>query len=201
MKIVGLTGGMGVGKSQVARLFEEKGYPVYSADIRAKELMEEEQELKTELIRLLGEEAYAGNKLNKKYIAEKIFSNQELLKKQNSLVHLAVKNDFEAWVARQKGNFCIKEAAILFESGSYKACDYTVVVTAPEEVRIQRILTRDNSTEEEIRKRLQNQLPQEKLIKLADFHIINDSHLEHLEVEVNSLIERLEEITGNRKTV
>ncbi len=194
MKIVGLTGGMGVGKSKVAQLFEERGYPVYGADIRAKELMEEDPELKKELIRLLGEEAYTRNQLNKKYIAEKIFSDKELLKKQNALVHLAVKYDFEVWISRQKTDFCIKEAAILFESGSYKACDYTIVVTAPEEERIQRILARDSSTEEEIRKRLQSQWAQEKLVELADFHIVNDSDLEHLKTQVNILINKLKKL-------
>ncbi|MDR2122553.1 MAG: dephospho-CoA kinase [Flavobacteriaceae bacterium] len=191
MKVVGLTGGMGAGKSVVAKLFEEEGYPVYSSDVRAKELMTENKELKEKLIRLLGSEAYSGNVLNKKYIAQKIFSDEELLKKQNALVHSAVRNDFKDWVSRQKGNFCIKEAAILFESGSYKDCDYTIVVTAPEEIRIQRVLSRDKSSVEEIKKRLRNQWSQEKIIEMSDFQISNDSNPENLKRQVARLITQL----------
>ncbi|MDR1876245.1 MAG: dephospho-CoA kinase [Flavobacteriaceae bacterium] len=193
MKVVGLTGGMGTGKSTVAKLFEEKGYPVYSSDSRAKELMMEDKDLKAKLIHLLGEDSYSGDTLNKKYIAQKIFSDKKLLQEQNALVHSAVRNDFKDWVAKQKGDFCIKEAAILFESGAHKDCDYIIVVTAPEQIRINRILSRDGLTEEEIKKRLQNQWSQEKLADLADFQITNDSDMENIKTQVNHIIKQLEE--------
>jgi len=192
MKIIGLTGGIGAGKTTVARLFEEQGYGVYNSDMKAKELMTNHPQLKKQLIDLLGDEAYIGEELNKKWIAEKIFSDTELLKKQNVLVHTAVRENFEAWAKRQKGSFCIREASILFESGSYKTCDYTVVVTAPDEIRLQRAALRDGTGTEEIKKRMKYQFPQEKLIELADFQIINDGNREILKTQVNNLIQKLE---------
>lgn len=192
MKILGVTGGIGAGKSTVIELFKEKGYAVYNSDTQAKMLMEENNSLKQEIIELLGEESYLNGTLNRSFIAQKIFTNQELLKQQNKLVHAAVKEDFKNWLSLQKGKFCIKEAAILFESGSYKDCDFTLVVTAPEKLRIERVMKRDHISEEAVKQRIKHQWPQEKLIKLADFHISNDSNLENLTKQVNIVIKELE---------
>ncbi|MDR3272244.1 MAG: dephospho-CoA kinase [Flavobacteriaceae bacterium] len=199
MKIIGLTGGIGAGKTTVAQLFEKRGYGVYNSDIKAKELMTVDFQLKRQLIDLLGEEAYIGSELNKKWIAEKIFSDAELLKKQNALVHAAVRKDFAAWTRRQKGSFCVKEASILFESESYKSCDYTVVVTAPDEIRLRRAVLRDKAAMEEIKKRMKYQFSQEKLIELADFQIINNEDLEKLKTRVDELIQKIENLLQQQK--
>lgn len=184
MKIVGLTGGMGVGKSTVAKLFEDFGFPVFNSDTRAKELMVENDELKRNIISLLGQEAYEGDTLNRKYIAKKIFTDKELLKKQNLLVHTALQQDFQLWKSKQNALFGIKEAAILFESGSYKDCDFTIAVTSPDSLRMQRILSRDHLSETEVKERIQHQWPQSKIVKLSTFHINNDSDYENLKNQV-----------------
>lgn len=192
MEILGVTGGIGAGKSTVIKIFKEKGYSVYNSDIRAKKLMEENDSLKQEIINLLGEKAYLNGSLNRSFIAQKIFTDHELLKEQNKLVHAEVKKDFKNWVSVQNGKFCIKETAILFESGSYKDCNYTLVVTAPERLRIERVMERDNIPEDKVKLRIKNQWPQEKLIKLSDFHISNDSSIENLNKQVKSIINILE---------
>ncbi|MGM5629438.1 dephospho-CoA kinase [Apibacter raozihei] len=198
MKIIGLTGGMGAGKSTVAKIFNSLGYPVYGADIRAKQLMQEDLSLKKNIIDLLGPDAYQNNNLNTKYIAKRIFSDKEILAKQNSYVHAAVKKDFKNWFTSQKNNiFCIREAAILFESGSYKDCDFTIVVTASEEVRIKRILSRDLTTVEEVKKRLDNQWSQKKLVELSDYQIENNLDLNYLTQQVLQLIEKIKIRLGN----
>lgn len=192
MKVIGLTGGIGTGKTTVAEIFKNKGYGVYNSDQRAKELMTEDTELKHQIIQLLGEESYLPNdELNRKFIAQKIFSNKELLKKQNALVHPAVAKDFLLWKEKQNKEFCIKEAAILFESGSYKQFDKVILVSAPLEIRIKRVKERDSASEEEIRKRIENQANQEELEKLADFVIENQSSLADLQMQIDKIIPEL----------
>ena len=188
MKIVGLTGGMGVGKSTVAKLFENFGFPVYNSDTRAKELMVENNDLKMKIISLLGKEAYEGETLNRKFVAKQIFSNKDLLKKQNFLVHTALRKDFELWKSKQNTVLGIKEAAILFESGAYQDCDYTIAVTSPDSVRMQRIISRDHLSESEIKERLQHQWPQKKIVELSTFLINNDSDYENLKIQVIHII-------------
>ena len=193
MKIVGLTGGMGVGKSTVAAIFESNGFPVFNSDTRAKELMVENTDLKKNIISLLGEESYEGENLNRKYIAKVIFSDENLLKKQNLLVHSALQKDFQLWKTKQDAAFCVKEAAILFESGSYKDCDYTVAVIAPDSIRIPRINSRDHLPIEEVKKRLQHQWAQEKVVKLSNFHIVNDFDFKNLQSQVMKIISILKD--------
>lgn len=174
MKIVGLTGGIGSGKTTIATMFSELGIPVYIADVEAKKLTNSSETIKKELIKILGEEAYNDKGLNRKYVANIIFNDNELLEKVNAIIHPQVAEHFKQWVAEQTSSYCIKEAAILFENGSYKNCDYTILVTAPKETRIERILQRDDTTREEINSRMDNQWPDEKKQQLADFIIENE---------------------------
>ena len=173
MKTVGLTGGIGSGKTTIATMFNELGIPIYIADIEAKKLTNSSEEIKAELLKILGDKAYDEDGLNRKYVADQIFNDAELLKKVNKVIHPQVTKHFKNWAKQQSEAYCIKEAAILFENGGYKECDYTILVTAPKETRIDRILKRDDITEAEIKSRMDNQWPDEKKIELADFVIEN----------------------------
>ncbi len=175
MKKIGLTGGIGSGKSTVARIFEVMGIPVYYADDRAKQLMAEDPELKAGIIALFGAEAYSRNELNRSHIAHLAFSDPSLLKKLEALVHPAVLADGERWHNAQQGvPYTIKEAALLFESGSYKALDKIIVVTAPLELRIERVMKRDQISRDSIESRIARQMLEEEKVKLSDFIIVND---------------------------
>lgn len=172
---VGLTGGIGSGKSIVARVFQIMGIPVYNSDERAKALYVESKEVKAAVIDLLGEQSYLeSGELNRKYIGEQVFSNQSLLEQLNKIIHPAVGRDFEHWTSRQNAPYVIKEAAILFESGAHVGVDQIVAVSAPDEVRIRRVIERDDVTREEVLRRMSNQMNQEELIKKSDFVIAND---------------------------
>jgi len=173
MKIVGLTGGIGSGKTTVATMFENLGVPVYIADVEAKKLTNSSKIIRRKLIELLGEDAYGTNGLNSAYVANCIFNNAELLQRVNQIIHPKVKTHFKRWVKKQKGPYCIKEAAILFENGSFKDCDYTILITAPMDVKMKRLLQRDNTTEEAIRSRMKNQWDDTKKSKLANSIIEN----------------------------
>lgn len=175
MKKIGLTGGIGSGKSTVARIFEVMGIPVYYADDRAKQLMVEDPDLKAGIIALFGAEAYQGGELNRAYIGSLAFADPSLLKKLEAIVHPAVLADGERWNQAQKGvPYTIKEAALLFESGSYKALDKVVVVAAPLELRIDRVVRRDQTSREAVEARIARQMPEEEKVRLADFVIVND---------------------------
>lgn len=194
MKIIGLTGGIGSGKSLVANYLAQKGVPVYNSDLRAKQLMNFSVDLKQKIIELLGENAYQNNELNRAYIGEKVFNNVELLQKLNTIVHPIMRKDFEDWVENYKKNnhkFCIKEAAILFESGAYKNCNYIVVVTADEKIRTQRVMKRDSITKEQILQRMKQQMSEQEKISKADYVINNSSSIENLYLEAEKLYKLL----------
>ncbi len=173
MKVVGLTGGIGSGKSTVAKMFEKLGVSVYISDDEAKKLMNEDDEVKKKIIALLGENSYVDEKLNRTYIANIVFNDTTKLEKLNAIVHPAVALHFDSWKSLQDSVYVIKEAAILFENGGYKKCDYTILVSVPSKVRIQRVLKRDSITEEQLRSRMNNQWEDAKKIPLADFVIYN----------------------------
>ncbi|MEZ4858080.1 MAG: dephospho-CoA kinase [Flavobacteriaceae bacterium] len=173
MKIVGLTGGIGSGKTTVAGFFQELGIPVYIADIEAKKLTNTSKIIKRKLNTLFGENVYTKEGLNRNLVANKIFNNKELLDQVNAIIHPKVNRHFLRWKKKQKGHYCIKEAAILFENGGYKECDILILVTAPLEIRLQRVQDRDKSTPKEVMARINNQWPDEKKIPLADFIITN----------------------------
>ncbi|MDH7448275.1 dephospho-CoA kinase [Aquimarina sp. 2201CG14-23] len=190
MKIVGLTGGIGSGKSTVAKMFKKLGASIYIADDEAKKLMNEDDDVKKQILQLLGKESYVSGELNRPFIADKVFNDKSLLEKLNAIVHPAVANHFITWKQKQKGAYVIKEAAILFENSGYKQCDYTILVTAPEETRIERVLKRDHTTRTQVLARLKNQWLDSKKIPLADFVIIN-TKLEETWLQVQQIHNKL----------
>ncbi|WP_185974406.1 dephospho-CoA kinase [Litoribacter populi] len=172
--LVGLTGGIGSGKSIVAKFFSLLGTPVYYADDRAKWLMSNDPDLKKNLVDTFGEESFLPDgTLNRAYLAEVVFGDPEATKKINSLVHPAVKLDFDKWAEMQNTPYVLKEAALLFETGSYKELDKIINVSSPIKLRISRILLRDQRSETQINEIIDRQLPDEEKNKLADFVIKN----------------------------
>ena len=175
---VGITGGRGSGKTTVCQVFEKLGVPVYYADQRAKELMEDDKQLIAEIKKEFGDDIYdADGKLMRKQLAEIVFNNEEKLVKLNSLVHPAVFRDNQSWneVLAKKGYpYTLREAALLIETGSYLTLDKLIVVSAPEEDRISRVMARDGSTREQVLARIRAQMPEEQKVKYADYIIYND---------------------------
>jgi dephospho-CoA kinase len=175
---VGITGGIGSGKSTVAKVFSALGAPVYDADSRAKVLMGTDSVLIDQIKKEFGDAAYADGQLNRKYLASQVFGNPERLKKLNGLVHPRVTEDYSAWVQRHDNKkYVLKEAALLFEAGSAAQLDTIIVVTAPETLRIKRAMQRDGRSEAEVRKIISEQWPQEKLLSLAQHEVRNDETL------------------------
>ena len=183
-KIIGLTGGIGTGKTTIAKVFECLDVPVYFSDDRAKELYLL-PELKARIISLLGNGAYNDSgSLNREFISSQVFVDSVKLEKLNAIIHPAVKEDFKSWQSKYfKKNFVIKESALLFETGLYKECDHTILVTSPMELRINRIQQRDQKGREEVMRRINAQWPEEKKIPLCSFLIRND--------EMDSVIEQV----------
>lgn len=172
---VGITGGIGVGKSYVAKIFKTMGIPVYDADTEAKKLMKSHPDIKENLIREFGENTYTKKgELDNKYLAKLVFDNTEKLNKLNAIVHPVVIQHGRDWGERQKTEYSLKEAALLFESGSYKELDYTILVTAPIDVRIARVMGRDGVDREAVLQRMAKQMPEDEKATLADFTIAND---------------------------
>lgn len=173
---IGITGNIGSGKTTVSKVFEVLGIPVFYADDAAKRVMVEDAILMDGIKATFGRESYFNEgTLNRKYIASIVFNDEEQLAKLNSLVHPAVFRAFDEWAAQVKNApYIMKEAALLFESDSYKMCDRTIMVTAPLELRIERVVQRDGFTREEILSRDARQFSEEKKIELADFVIRND---------------------------
>jgi dephospho-CoA kinase len=171
---VGITGGIGTGKSTVAKILVALGYPVYFSDDRAKWLMENNQQLVVELTRLMGNETYIAGKLNRSFIAKKLFSSPALKEKINALVHPVVRADFKLWVENQTQSIVFQESALLVETGAVQLFDALIVVTAPLEDRVKRIQKRDGLNTSEIERRFANQFSDEEKIKVADCVLIND---------------------------
>lgn len=173
---VGLTGGIGAGKSTVAKMFEVLGVPVYYSDDRAKQIMIEKPSLIAELKAAFGEETYGlDGSLNRAYLAAKVFHDPAQLKVLNTIVHPALWQDAADWAANQtNAPYTIQEAAILFESGSFRWMDSTVLVYAPHEDRIQRTIKRDNISREEVLARMDKQMPEDEKMRLAEHIIYND---------------------------
>ena len=173
---VGITGGIGSGKSTICRIFKILGVPVFEADLVAKQLLLTNIEIRNELIRLFGVGVYLEDgAVNRKKLAEIIFNDDVQLAKMNALVHPVVRNEFHKWVKQQNSSYVIHEAAILFESGFYKLMDFTILVSAPEEERIWRIVKRDDISEKQVKERLAKQWTDAEKRKLADYEIKNDN--------------------------
>jgi dephospho-CoA kinase len=173
---VGITGGIGSGKTTVCKVFETLGIPIYYADDRAKILMNTDEFLVTEITKIFGEQAYLSiGELNRPHIASIAFSDKNVLQKLNALVHPVVHRDSEKWFLEQQNvPYVLKEAALHFETGGYKMLDKMITVFAPKKVRIERVMKRDKRTVEEVEARINNQMPDSEKVKLADFVIYND---------------------------
>lgn len=190
---VAITGGIGTGKSTVVNFIKEKGYTVIEADPLAKKLMETDKQIINKIKKQFGNEVYINNKLNTKYLAEKVFSNNESVKIINSIVHpVVIKTINEMFENNFKDeNIIFVEAALIYEAKMEKYFDYVIVVYSDLENRISRIKQRDNSKEEEISRRMENQLDDEEKKKKADFVIYNNGSLDELKIKVNFLINLL----------
>ena len=191
MKIVGLTGGIGSGKTTVVNLFSELNVPIYIADKEAKALMNKSKVIKRKLIQLFGKDAYKAEELNRPYLAEQIFNDKNLLQQMNAIVHPKVASHFKRWIKKQAAPYCIKEVAILFENGSYVNCDKVITVIAPLEIRISRVLQRDQTTTSKIKAIIKNQWQDQERMKLSDYVISNDYNLQHLKSQVNEIHQKL----------
>ena len=193
MKRIGITGGIGSGKSFIATIIERMGYPVYYSDVRSKELTNIHPVIRQGLIDLAGENVYFGGELDKKVLATAIFSNDELRLKVNQLIHPIVRQDFEDWAKAQSSDLIFNEAAILFETGAYRNFDATILVYAPEELRLKRVLKRDIITKEEVLARMNNQMNDNEKRKMTSLQILNDGE--------SPLLNQLEEVIERLKIV
>lgn len=171
---IGITGGIGSGKSTICRVFSVLGVAVYDSDSRARKLMHSNPEVVAAIRELFGDNSYIHGSLNRSYIAELVFHQPDMREKLNHIVHPAVAMDFDTWAERQKGHYVIEEAAILFESGAYRNMDAVVTVSTPEEQRIQRTCLRDGTDEQSVRQRIAAQLSEEERVARADYVIVSD---------------------------
>ncbi|MFI8603862.1 dephospho-CoA kinase [Cellulophaga baltica] len=188
--IVGLTGGIGSGKTTVAKMFHALGVPVYNSDIEAKKLMVTSEVLKVKIKELLGTESYTDHKLNRTYIADKIFTDSDLLAQLNAIVHPAVKEHFMTWVGEQNSDYIIQETAIIFENNSQDKFDKIILVTAPEKIRIARVTSRDAISADKVKERIENQWPDQKKAALSDY-VINNLELDKTTVLVAEIHKQL----------
>ena len=193
MVVIGMTGGIGCGKSYVSDKMKLRGIPVYDSDTRAKLITATDPVLKLELTRLVGPTLYCPcgcGEMQKDVLARFIFGNPDNLAKVNAIIHPRVKEDFRQWADAQKGkDFCILESAILFESGFDGEVDFKVCVDAPLELRVRRCMERDKSTNEAVMERINNQMDQAQKCSLADFVIVNDGR-DVLEPQIDALIDK-----------
>jgi dephospho-coA kinase len=198
---VGLTGGIGSGKTTIANLFAlHFSIPIYIADTKAKELVANNKQLQQEIVALLGEEAFVEGRYNTAFVAQEVFSNKDKLDKLNAVIHPYVQQDFLQWKQSQQAPYVIKEAAILFESGSYRDCDFIIMVTAPLEERIKRVMLRDKIDRETVEKRIKNQWNDEKKIELSTFVIENrdiDKNLDKIEIIHSKIVKMTAENVRN----
>ena len=186
-KIIGLTGGIGSGKSKILSVFENFGVPCYNSDIKAKNIMENDLEVKKSIINLIGPDSYFNNNLNTSFISHKVFNNSRILKLLNEIIHPKVKDDFFLWIKFQKKSFVIIETAILFESGLNLKCDKIILVSSPLNLRLDRIIKRDKMKKNDILKRINNQLNFDSKIKDSDF-IINNINWDNTLNDINKIL-------------
>ncbi|MEJ6582917.1 MAG: dephospho-CoA kinase [Crocinitomicaceae bacterium] len=185
-KRIGITGGIGAGKSTVSKIFEAMGFPVFNSDLQAKNTVDFHPEVKVEIISLFGDSIYTNNELNRPKMAELIFNNPLLREKLNHIIHPRVRAAFDEFALISSSEFVFNEAAILFETGAYKQLDATILVTSSKELRIQRLLSRDKTSREAIEARMNAQWSDEEKRELADYLIEND--------ENQSLIKQVEQL-------
>lgn len=183
---IGITGGIGSGKSMVCALFREQGVAVYDSDAEAKRLMAESADLRRRLIEAFGEECYNAEGLDRKYLASKVFGDNEALQRLNAIVHPAVREDFRAWAERQRGSYVVLESAILFEAGFENEVDATLAVMAPLEERVRRTMARDGVEREQVMERIKHQMSDDELHARANRTLVN-LRREYLESDVEQL--------------
>ncbi|MFC6877957.1 dephospho-CoA kinase [Flavobacterium myungsuense] len=189
-KIIGLTGGIGSGKTTIAKYFAEKGIPVYIADDEARKITESPDILQS-IRTVFGDEVFNNEKLDRVKVSQIVFNDTNKLKQLNEIIHPAVKKHFKNWVLHHSNfDFIVYETAILFESGSYKQCDAVISVIAPIETRINRVMIRDSVSREEVLNRIKNQLSDEDLIKKSDF-IVENNTLEEAKRQVNKILKKI----------
>lgn len=194
-KIIGITGGIGSGKSTVSKIIEEFGYPVYNSDFWAKELVNIDENIKSKIITILGEASYDENgKYNRKYVAERVFENKELLLQLNQIIHPEVKTHFQKWVMAQSTEFVFKETALLFELKLYENCYQSILVTADENIRIKRVMDRDGRTYREIKDIIDKQMPETEKVKLANFIILNNGDKTTLKEHTTQVVTELKKM-------
>ena len=190
MKIVGLTGGIGSGKTTIAKMFEELGVPVYYADMEAKKLMQNSAGLRKKIIALLGEDAYDHKGINRAFIAQIVFHDREKLEQLNALVHPQVENHFKKWLGLQNAAYIIQENALIFEKNKQAAYDRIITVTAPFEKRIERVVKRDGVTRQQVLDRIDNQIDDDYKVKQASF-VINNTVLSESKDQVSHIHRQL----------
>lgn len=190
MKKIGITGGIGSGKSVVGQILEAMHFPVYYSDQQSKILVETDHVIREELMKLLGTEVYLDGKLNRPFLTQKLFSNDELRLKINQIIHPKVRSAFGKWTEKQTSSLVFNEAAILFETGAYQTMDYNILVTAPLELKIARVMKRDNVQIKEVEERISKQWSDEEKIPLADFVIVNDDVMPLLK-QVEAVIKKV----------
>ena len=189
-KIIGLTGGIGSGKTTIVNYFAEKGIPVYIADDEARKITESPEILQS-IRALFGDEVFNSEKLDRVKVSQIVFNDTDKLKLLNEIIHPAVKKHFKNWVLQHSNfDFIVYETAILFESGSYKQCDVVISVIAPIETRIKRVMIRDSVSREEVLNRIKNQLSDEDLIKKSDF-IIENNTIEETKHQVDKILKKI----------
>jgi dephospho-CoA kinase len=190
---VGVTGGIGAGKSLICSILERMGYPVFYSDMEAKKIIALNPQVRIDLIELFGIQIFKDHQLDRKLLANLLFSDSTLIEKMNAIVHPKVREEFENWALSQDSQLVFNEAAILFETGSYKNFDATILVTAPLEIRLNRVINRDNSIRADVQKRIDNQWSDEQKVMLSTYLIQNDdihSVLDQIDEVLNELIRK-----------
>lgn len=195
---VGITGGIGSGKSTVCAILAEFGVAVYDSDSRAKRLMNEDNTLRERLMERFGSEVYCAEGLNRIYLAERVFGNPDELKALNAIVHPAVMDDFDRWVLEQEGSYVVLESAILFEASLDRRVDVSVAVMAPEELRIERAMQRDGAQREQIVARMNNQISDQERVERAKYTIVNID-IDNLRSDVEQLHRRLSYVAQTQR--
>jgi dephospho-CoA kinase len=191
MKKIGLTGGIGSGKTSIAQILEAMAYPVYYSDLRAKFLSDEHPAIRQGLIDILGEEAYIDGTLNRVFVSECIFSNPDLRLKVNEIIHPIVRKDFDDWASQQTSSLIFNEAAILFETGAYQQFDAILLICAPIDIRIQRVMLRDHCSKASVEDRIQSQWTDEQKRSLTKYCVENDGRQPVL-IQLEKILSELE---------
>jgi dephospho-CoA kinase len=190
---IGITGGIGSGKTHVCRIIQQLGYPVFYSDQEAKSIMQNDIEVIEQIKQLFGSSAYSNGELNREHLAKCAFNNPSLLAQLNNAVHPVVRKNFSIFAEKNCDKQLIfNEAAILFETGAYKNFDLNILITAPKKLRIERIMSRDNSSEEQVVSRMKNQWEDEQKIPLADYVITNDEKSD-LETDIKKILQDIEQ--------